>query len=167
MPCVFLLPVGCSSAAPGRSKRLCWPGSPAGIIPCGGQAGNVVLRVGAPEACRATRLSHGFADGQGLGKTRGRAGTRKTSGFSSKNLPPGCSSCLGEFAHIYVESQALEAPHMMANDMPPLTLCCIREPSPRIWTFYFVKRETAPVQCGNASEGYGCHRGRQQTKASS
>ena len=44
--------------------------------------------------------------------------------------------------------------------------CCIREPSPRIGTFYFVKRETAPGQCGNASEGYGYQRGRQQTKAS-
>ena len=36
----------------------------------------------------------------------------------------------------------------------------ILQPPNRIW-YYFVKRETAPVQCSNASEGYGCHRGRQ------
>ena len=46
--------------------------------------------------------------------------SHKTEGYSSENLPLERSSCQREFANVDMQSQALEAPDMMADDVLPV-----------------------------------------------
>jgi hypothetical protein len=43
-------------------------------------------------------------------------------------ISPERSSCQGEFANFDVKSQALQAPYMMADDVPPMTLIEVLAP---------------------------------------